>query len=291
MNIEWLESNLDEDLSWRKKELSSLYSIAFNTAHSSDDSDETLLKTSIKTLYLLLYSHWEGFIKKSCKLYLTYINQKKIQTSTLTSNFTALVLKKSINQCYNKEHQDSLSISTYLEFVNLHSNKLNEHFRVDVKMNHDFDDGFINTFSNLNFKNYKNIIESVGLPFYSYFYKQEFKIDVIDVNQKTQNVEHLCSILDFSLLQYRHSIAHGGKTDLDLSLEKYRILEEKVLYIMNIHKSDIQEFCYKEFFKVENSMDLSNYFEKNDLLVNTFFSNLNNQTIEYDFSELEASLE
>lgn len=286
MKVELLESDLDDDISWRKKELSSLYSIAFNTHNSSNlnDEDDTLYRTVVKTLYLLLYSHWEGFIKKSCKIYLSYINQKKVKTSELTNNFSALILKKSINKCYNKENQDSLSITTYLDFVMLHNDKLNTNFKVDVKVNHDFDDGFINTFSNLNFKNYKNIIESLELPLYSFLYKDSYKVSVIDVNMKEQRVESLCSMLDFDLLQYRHSIAHGGNIELNLSLEKYRILEQKILYLMDRHKLDIQEFCYKEYYKNTNSVNKAHYISENDKEVTLFFENLNKQnSINEDF--------
>lgn len=278
MRIEDLESSLDDDLSWRKKELSSLYSIAFNTKQTlSPSEDQVLYKTIVKTLYLLLYSHWEGFIKKSCKIYLTYINQKKLKTFDLTSNFSALLLKKSINQCYNKENQDSLSISIYLNFVDLHKNKLNDDFKVPVKVEHDFDDGFINTFSNLNFKNYRNIIESLSLPFYSYFHRNEFFINVTDVNGKVQEVESLTYLLDFSLLSYRHSIAHGGAIALNLELNEYEILEQQILYIMDHHKSDIQEFCYNELYKNSETSNKEDYISKKNILINSFFENMKKQ--------------
>lgn len=267
-----LEFNLNEDLVWRKSELSSLYSIAFGI-QNTPEPDNTLYKTVVKTLYLLLYSHWEGFIKKSCKLYLSYLNQKKVKTNMLNTNFSALVLKKSINNCYSKENQDSLSIDTYLNFVSLHQTKLNDDFKVDVKIDNDFDDGFIKTFSNLNYKNYKNLIESLDLPFAAFFYASEHKVDVIDSSGITQNVEILKKYLDFYLLSYRHSIAHGGSAsvDLDLSLEKYEVLQSIILFLMDRHSEHIQEFCYKELYLISNIVLKNEYLNtKNEQVKNHF---------------------
>src|SRR5690606_39625085 len=126
-------------LSWRKSELSSLFEIALNTKTVSQEVQDNLLyKRVLKTLYLLLYSHWEGFVKKYCKLYISYINQKNVKSIDLTNTYTALSLKKSINNCYTKENLDSLSIKTYLDFIDLHKSKLQQNFKVIVKTDSDF---------------------------------------------------------------------------------------------------------------------------------------------------------
>lgn len=280
-----LESTLIDDLAWRKSELSSLYSIAFSTKNRTEPSenfDDTLYKTVVKTLYLLLYSHWEGFIKKSCKIYLNYLNQQRIITNTLSNNFSALVLKKSINNCYTKENQDSLSIETYLNFVSLHYTKLSENFRVDVKIDNDFDDGFIKTFSNLNYKNYKNLIESLDLPFSNYFSDPVNKVEIIDTSGTTQNVEILKKHLDFSLLSYRHSIAHGGSisVDLDLSLENYETLQSIILFLMDKHSQHIQEYCYKELYLKTNSEIKQEYVNITNLEIKDFFVNLDRENLQ-----------
>ncbi|MEQ1306407.1 MAE_28990/MAE_18760 family HEPN-like nuclease [Acinetobacter bereziniae] len=272
-----LENMLFEDLSWRKSELSSLFDIAFNTKKSlskSNDQDDTLYKTVIKTLYLLLYSHWEGYIKKTCKIYLTYINHLNIKTCDLTNNFSALILKKSINNCYSKEIQESLSIDIYLNFVDLHSSKLNERFKVEVKIDNDFDDGFIKTFSNLNYKNYKNLINSIDLPFPEYFYDANNFINILDVNNKNQEVELLKELLDFKLLQYRHSIAHGGSFSLDLDLDLYENLQTKILYLMDMHCKNIQDYCYNSYFEKNKNIEKKQYLVSNNLAVKNYFDGL-----------------
>ncbi|MDH1727393.1 MAE_28990/MAE_18760 family HEPN-like nuclease [Acinetobacter johnsonii] len=286
MRIEDLDSQLDSELSWRKKEISSLNSIALNIDSQSDDTNDKVLYTTVmKTLFLLLYSHWEGFVKKTSKMYLKYINEDKVVASELTKNFTALMLKKTINICSEKESLQSLSISNYLDFVEQHEGKLRKKFKVDVKVDQDFDDGFIQTFSNLNYKNYKNIINSLNLPLHDFFNNINNKIEVEDVNGEIQKVEYLTYLLDFNLLMLRNSIAHGGSSLPDLSFENYRILEEKILFIMNQHKLDIQEFCYKKFYKKANFLIMNEYIASQKVLVDEFFTNIDKQTNAADFED------
>lgn len=282
MRLSDLEATLEDDLSWRKFELSSLFTIA-ETSRQQSGVDSDLHKTTLKALYLLLYSHWEGFIKKSCKTYLHYINNKKIETKELTHIFTALALKKSITNCYSKENLDSLSISTYLEFVNLHTTKLTQKFKVNVKIDTDFDDEFIKTFSNLSLKNYRNLLESIDLPFFPFFSDEEHNQTVTSQDGTTQNVTILSEILDFSLLHYRHSIAHSGATSETLTIETYQNLQNKILYLMNLLVINISDFCHKEFYKSCNSVHKAAYIDeknkevKNSLLMFYYPSQILNE--------------
>lgn len=276
MKLQELEDNLDNDLSWRKSELSSLFEIALNTKTVSQEVQDNLLyKTVLKTLYLLLYSHWEGFVKKSCKLYISYINQKNVKSIDLTNTFTALALKKSINNCYTKENLDSLSIKTYLDFIDLHKSKLQQNFKVIVKTDSDFDDDFIKTFSNLTYKNYKNLLDSIDLPIFDYFSHENHYVEVEDISGKKQSVSILSSILDFSLLHYRHSIAHSGNVNNELDLDVYKLLQEKILYIMDLLVTNISDFCHKEFYKQCNFELRNKYIDEKNKEIQQYFLNLN----------------
>ena len=67
----------------RKLEISDLILIA--------EKEENLVL--LKSLILLLYSHWEGYIKKSSKTYLKFIAENKFKLCDLTDNFRAVALK------------------------------------------------------------------------------------------------------------------------------------------------------------------------------------------------------
>ena len=84
MTVEEFEDLLIEDWSWRKREISDLILIA----------EDSLNKVIYKSFLLLLYAHWEGYIKKSCKAYLHYISKSNFKFCDLTDNFKALLIKE-----------------------------------------------------------------------------------------------------------------------------------------------------------------------------------------------------
>lgn len=60
MRVDEFQDFLNKDLAWRKMEISQLFGI-LSTAESKS--------VVCKSMILLLYAHWEGFIKKSSKCY------------------------------------------------------------------------------------------------------------------------------------------------------------------------------------------------------------------------------
>ena len=70
MRVDEFQDFLNKDLAWRKMEISQLFGI-LSTAESKS--------VVCKSMILLLYAHWEGFIKKSSKCYLKYVSDKNIK--------------------------------------------------------------------------------------------------------------------------------------------------------------------------------------------------------------------
>lgn len=71
MRINEFQDFMNEDLSWRKMEVAQLFGI-LNTVESKE--------IVCKSMILLLYAHWEGFIKKSSKCYLKYVSDKNVSS-------------------------------------------------------------------------------------------------------------------------------------------------------------------------------------------------------------------
>ena len=78
MRIDQLQDYLEADLAWRKTEISQLFRI-LNDVEAKD--------VVLKSIVLLLYAHWEGYIKKSSKYYLKYVSEQKVKIKNLTLNF------------------------------------------------------------------------------------------------------------------------------------------------------------------------------------------------------------
>ena len=84
--LEDLLSHLDQEYSWRLKELSSMKSLVYQ-----EESGKSQIFIRISVVFL--YAHWEGFIRKATEFYLDYINEQGYNYGELNFNLTALGLK------------------------------------------------------------------------------------------------------------------------------------------------------------------------------------------------------
>ena len=66
--------HIQEERAWRRKELTNITLMlqGARAAHS-----HTLVRSGI----LLLYSHWEGYVKKVCEAFFLYLNFKSLNYS------------------------------------------------------------------------------------------------------------------------------------------------------------------------------------------------------------------
>lgn len=103
MNLDALEPELTDDLAWRKSEINRLFQIA---EIPSEEENERVHTAILKSLTLLIYSHWEGYVKRSALAYLEFIVKQEIVLSDLTSNFHVISLKKSIKKVANAHPQN-----------------------------------------------------------------------------------------------------------------------------------------------------------------------------------------
>ena len=77
------------DFAWRRKELKI---IKDQIPLKSNPIQNASLRFSVP----ILYAHWEGFVKKSCELYLEFVAKKYLKHSELKPQFVALSLSKKL---------------------------------------------------------------------------------------------------------------------------------------------------------------------------------------------------
>ncbi len=167
---------LSEDLAWRKKELSIIRLRVTNAKPSQLDSE-------IRAGILLLYAHWEGFVKNTTNNFLIYIKFLKLNYSDLSENLLALSLKSRIH-----EFESTFDHELHTLFVKFFINDLNQ--RATWNLN-----TAIDTKSNLNSDVLKNILSVVGIPF--------------------SDFELKANLIDEQLLKNRNTIAHGRFLNID----------------------------------------------------------------------------
>jgi hypothetical protein len=199
---------LDEDFAWRRKELSYL--------SSNIDPRSSSYKTAMRSAIVMLYSHWEGYIKQACEYYLMYIKGLKLSYNELSYCFVAVSLKDRITS-----FESSNKSTIHTQVVSFLLSELNQ--RAIIPENN-----VIKTGSNLNSSILKEILTSIGIDFSDY----ELKSNLIDA----------------VLLKNRNSIAHGQYIELD-DVQFYD-LHAEIINIMGDIKTKLVNAVITEAYKI-----------------------------------------
>lgn len=90
--LTWLYDELEKDYSWRIIELSNLKSII--EENPIPKKKDVLLKSGI----VMLYAHWEGFIKKASDTYYKYVISQNYTLEKYSACFISIFLKKELDE-------------------------------------------------------------------------------------------------------------------------------------------------------------------------------------------------
>lgn len=162
-------------LSNRKKEITDFY--MYIQGCQSSGIAEILNKSFI----LLLYAHWEGFIKEYTIKYFSFIISQKLVLSKLTENFLLIYLKSLL-----KTYEVNKNISQEKKILDM----VSKGSKFKIKIDEYFEKYTVGSENNLKFKNYKNICAILNYNL------------IDETNVFETNLE--------KLVHNRNSIAHTG---------------------------------------------------------------------------------
>lgn len=226
MTIDQFEDYIGDDLAWRKLEISQLFMI-LNTVESKEIIG--------KSMILLLYAHWEGFIKNSSKCYLKYVSDKNIKIKDLTSNFEAIMLKQFARDCIDN---DSKNLSREFALINKQKKVMNTPFKVKVQLDNPFDKEIIDTYNNLSSKVLASIIEMIGIKY----------------NDAMKTRENF---MDSNLVKNRNAIGHGSQVKredsedgLPTDFSKIYELKEFVIAMLVYFSEVLIKYVEDEYYLV-----------------------------------------
>ncbi|WP_047380430.1 MAE_28990/MAE_18760 family HEPN-like nuclease [Cetobacterium sp. ZWU0022] len=189
---------IDHSYLLRKKEITDFLILVNKT--------ETELKETLeKSFVLLLYSHWEGYIKEVSNLYIRYITLQKKTIQELTDNFYDIYLKELLKS-YQKN--TNLEIESDLRKRIL---KLEQKFNIDFTSDY-YEKFILGVESNLKFEKYLNICKLTNYEF----------------NDEMGLFERVL----FKVIHNRNSIAHTGSKATDNSYVSYEDLENMMYFLL-----------------------------------------------------------
>ena len=198
---------IDKEIVWRKKELSYL--------KGNIKENSPYFKTHLRSGVVLLYAHWEGFVKNACELYLTYIKFQRLTYTELSENLIALSLKQNLTS-FEQTNKSTI----HCQIVDFILNRLDE--RASIPNNN-----VIKTGSNLNSNILLEILTTVGIDYTDYELKN--------------------NLIDSILLKNRNSIAHGEYVELDEL--NFNELFVEILWMMDDIKTKLTNSIVLETYK------------------------------------------
>ncbi len=204
-----LLQRIDDDLIWRKRELSG-FRAAIEDTRLIPARRSALLRAGVA----LLYAHWEGFVKRCGTYYLEFVANQGKKASELQANFVAVKLKSRLMEAHRSNKPSASG-----ELVEFFCTKLDNRLKIPHK-------GIIDTKSNLSSSVLREIVWILGLDMSPY--------------------ETKCHLIDSSLLDRRNHIAHGDL--LDIGTEDYLALHDEVLSLIDTFRNQLQNAAVTNAF-------------------------------------------
>ncbi|MBE4599933.1 MAE_28990/MAE_18760 family HEPN-like nuclease [Vibrio navarrensis] len=225
LTIEAFIDLIDEDLVWRKKEISDLLFL------HNEDNNHLILKSVI----LLMYSHWEGYIKNISKQYLMLISDLDLELNKLGINFEAIDIKSDIKNCFDSSQ--TLNLVNEINFLNKIYTK-NRKFKLPSSFKKEKDKSVINTRDNLNIDTFQSFLKILG---------------IYDFKPLKTRIQYI----DEKLLNNRNIIAHGSKihpntNTFNMDIEEIKKLRNFIVLIMEYLRDELVYFAEKELYLYTN---------------------------------------
>lgn len=174
--IPQLSASLNDDISWRKREIIEL---RMQAARKDDVAHKTILRAGVA----ILYSHWEGFVKSSTEMLLNYVSNQKLKNEELSEAYVVQSFKSHISSL-----AETKNAGVAIESLRFILTKMDKNSNISPK-------NYVNTESNLSSEVFDRIAKSVGVDVEKYL--------------------HLYPFIDESIVCKRNYIAHGEFMDID----------------------------------------------------------------------------
>lgn len=211
MKVRTLESlidRIDEDLAWRRAELTAFHKAAASTSGSMRSA---VLRGSVA----LLYAHWEGFVKEAAHLYLCYLSSKRLTLQQLRPEIAGFAMNKELRPAIESRNPE-----LHAQVVR----SIREGGANRARIPNDRED--VRTESNLSFRVLSAILASIGIDAGAY--------------------EHQRDLIDGQLVAPRNRIVHGEHETI--SLTEWLDLRDSILGLLREVADQIQNSAVEQTY-------------------------------------------
>lgn len=216
-NLTDLGEKIDNELAWRKKELTSIRV----DVESSQIKEKSEQSRAIRSGIAMLYAHWEGAIKSIAEFYLIYVSGLNLKYGELKNNFLAIAIKNSLN-----EFEDTKKATIHNKLIDNVYSKKNEISQIPCK-------NIIKTDSNLKMDIFKEIAATIGIDHNPYMLKK--------------------MLIDQRLLGNRNKIAHGERLETLEGISNptdYIELHKTIIELIDKFAQNIKDAAENEDYKL-----------------------------------------
>jgi hypothetical protein len=225
---EELRTAMETELAWRQEEL------AFMKNQLTNIQEEILKNKYRKSLVLMLYSHFEGFVKICLLSYIQYVNSLNLKRECFNERLVASSMNREFNAFDNNDEKCNIFKKKLPEDRRLHRFYRRVNFLEELEefrtKNLQISDEAIDTESNLWYVVLQKNLYKVGLP-----------INLFDAFAKDID----------ALVNRRNSIAHGTER-AGVSEHEYSQWEKKTYRVMEDMIRCVYDTVYHEKYLKEN---------------------------------------
>lgn len=197
--VEDLDDAIDAEIAWRKQELSTALKLL-------QQSSGPAQKASLRSGVLILYAHWEGWVKAVAQLYVRYVNTKSIPYDSLSEAFLGNALKTKMTAI--EEATAPAVHNTFASFI-----------QTGLSKGATLSESLVRTESNLSSSVFFDIVARLGLD----------RRDMYSLR---------AHMIDSELVSRRNTIAHGQY--LDLTLKDFETLRTDVMELLELFTDDVR---------------------------------------------------
>jgi hypothetical protein len=206
---ESLFTHLQDELAWRKKELTHIKFLI-------DTSNTSELDFNLRIGITFLYAHWEGFVKDSTAYYINFVRNQKYTYEELPDCFIGWTLKPKIKKILNTE-----KISLYYDVIDVLVNKKNNTAEIPPE-NKLFETPFI-----LNYEKFVDLCYILGMRQNLFELKKNF--------------------INLELVDKRNYVAHGRR--FYIKNKDYEECHKTIISMLNTFYSEFSEVIINKKYK------------------------------------------